>query len=275
MSRKRLRVIDHQAAAGRQIDLVCVRGFDLTLDLIAREQGHRILIELQFALRIRWHEALHVFLSLLEGLRIVDQAFADVVREVVAQTARDRIALLENQEWRGSPVIGRDDGVPGDFEIVQVPLQLLGAAADTRRTHDGPHAVGDDQPVHRVAHLFAVLALDAPRNATGARVVRHQDQEAAGETDERGERRALVAAFLFFHLDDQFLPLSQQVLDVHPALRWILRLEIVFRDFFQRQETVALRAVIDEGRFQAGLYAGYATLVDVGFLLFPGGNLNR
>ena len=39
---QRLGVIDHQTAAGGQSDLVRIRRFDLALDLIAREQRHRI-----------------------------------------------------------------------------------------------------------------------------------------------------------------------------------------------------------------------------------------
>jgi len=37
---------------------------------------------------------------------------------------------------------------------------------------------------------------------------------------------------------------------------------------------VTLRAVIDEGGFEAGFDAGDASFVDVGLLLFPGGNLD-
>ena len=52
------------------------------------------------------------------------------------------------------------------------------------------------------AQLVAVLALDAARDAAAARVVRHQHEVAAGERDERGQRRALVAALFLLDLDD-------------------------------------------------------------------------
>ncbi len=237
--------------------------------------GTGSVIELQLALRIRRHEALHVFLRLLEGLGLVDQAFADIIGEVVAQAARHRIAFLKNQERRGSAVIGRDDGVPRGFEIVQIPLQFFGGAADPGRAHDRAHAVGNDQAVHGVAHLLAILAFDAARHAAGARIVRHQHQEAAGETDEGRERGAFVAAFLFFDLHDQFLAFLQKVLDIEPAAVRGLRPEVFLGDLLQRQEAMALRAIFDERRFETRLYAGDSAFIDIGFFLFPRRDLNR
>ena len=64
-----------------------------------------------------------------------------------------------------------------------------------------------------VAQLVALLALDAARYAAAARVVRHQDQVAAGEADERGQRGALGAALVLVDLDDEFLAFAQRVLD--------------------------------------------------------------
>jgi hypothetical protein len=69
-------------------------------------------------------------------------------------------------------------------------------------------------------------------------------------------------------------PSLQQVADVHPAARRLL-LEVLLRDFLQRQEAVALAAVLDERRLEARLDARDASLVDVGLLLFLGRNLDR
>ena len=159
---QRLGMVDHQAAAGRQCDLVRIGRLDLALNLVAREQRHRILIELQFALGVRRHEALHVLLRLLEGFRLVDEAFADVIGKIIPQTAGDGIAFLKDQKRRRPTVVGRDDRIPRGLEVVQVPLQLLGRAADSRGAYDSAHAIGDLQAVHGLAHLVAVLALDAP-----------------------------------------------------------------------------------------------------------------
>src|SRR3546814_19422258 len=45
-------------------------------------------------------------------------------------------------------------------------------------------------------------------------------------------------------------------------------LEVVAGDFLQRQEAVAVCAVLDEGGFERGFEPGDAALVDVGLLLF-------
>jgi hypothetical protein len=58
--------------------------------------------------------------------------------------------------------------------------------------------------------VLAVLALDPARHAAGARIVRHQHQVAAGQADEGGERRALVAALFLLDLDDEFLAFAQE-----------------------------------------------------------------
>ena len=55
------------------------------------------------------------------------------------------------------------------------------------------------------------VAGNAARDAAGARVVRHQDDEASGQADERGQGRALGAAFLFLDLDDDVLAFLQDI----------------------------------------------------------------
>jgi hypothetical protein len=227
------------------------------------------LIQLELALRIRRHEALHVFLGLLKGLGLIDEALADIVGEVVAKSAGHRVAFLKNQERRRPAVIRGHNRVPRGLEIVQIPLQLFGASADAGRAHDGAHAVGDLQVVHGLAHLIAILAFDAARHAARTRVVRHQHQESSGQTDVGGERRAFVAALLLFNLNDQLLAFPEQILDVLLALGGCLGAEVLPRDLFQRQKAMALRAVFDECRFETGLYAGDPAFIDIGFFLFP------
>ena len=90
-----------------------------------------------------------------------------------------------------------------------------------------------------------------------------------GEADEGGERGALGAALLLLDLDDEFLAFGEQLADVHPAALRLLA-EVLLGDFLQRQEAVALRAVVDEAGFERGLDAGDPAFVDVGFFLFAG-----
>ena len=270
-----LGLVNDEAPAGGQRDLVRIRRFDLALDLVAREQRHRVLVELQLALRIRRHEALHVFHGLLERFWLVDQALAHIVREVVAQAACDRIAFLEYQERGGAAVIGDDDRIPGGLKVIEVPLQLLGRAADSGGAHDGAHAIRDLQPVHGLAHLVPVFALDAARDAAGARIVRHQDEKASGQADEGCQRRTLVAALLLLNLDDQFLAFLEQVLDAGAPLGAAILAEVLIGDFLQRQEPMARRAIFHERSLETRLDARDPAFIDIGFFLFPGRDLNR
>ena len=137
-----------------------------------------------------------------------------------------------------------------------------------------PMPSGICELVHDLAHLVAVFALDAARDAPGARVVRHQHQEAAGEADERGEGRALGAALFLFDLDDEFLAFGEQLADVHrgrpAAAGGSNSLEISFSG----RKPWRCGAVVDETGFERGLDAGDPAFVDVGFFLFAGGELD-
>src|SRR5690606_13736180 len=167
------------------------------------------------------------------------------------------------------------DRVPDLLEIVEVPLELFGGAADACGSDDRSHTVRNLDLIERFAKLFAVLAFDSARHAAGARVVRHQHEEAAGQTDEGRERSALVAAFLLLDLYDQLLTFFENVADVDPPVRRRgVGLEVLLGDFLQRQKAVPLSAVIDEAGFETGLDARDAAFVDVRFFLFAGGDFD-
>src|SRR6185437_16853552 len=108
---------------------------------------------------------------------------ANVIGEVVTQCPRHGVAFLVDQEGGGTALRRGSDGVPLGLQVVQVPLQLGGGTAHASRADDRAHAFGHVELPHDLAHLVAVFALDAPRHAAGTRVVRHEDQEAAGQAD--------------------------------------------------------------------------------------------
>jgi hypothetical protein len=87
--------------------------------------------------------------------------------------------------------------------------------------------------------------------------------------------RAAPLLLLLLDLDDQLLAFLEQILDVLPALGRYLRAEVLLRDLLQRQEAVALSAIFDERSLETRLYPGDAAFINVGFFLFPGGDLNR
>src|SRR5262249_44813452 len=98
-------------------------------------------------------------------------------------------------------------------------------------------------------------------------------QVAAGQADEGGEGRALVAALVLVHLDDQLLPLLEGLPD-RGAADVDAGLEVGAGDLLEGEEAVALGAVIHEGRLETGLDAGDDALVDVALALLLAGDFD-
>src|SRR6185369_10273100 len=119
---------------------------------------------------------------------------------------------------------------------------------------------------------------DSARHPAAARIVGHQHEITAGERNVRRERRPLVAALVLVDLDDQLHALPELILGAPAAAAVAFigvavgnaaaaALEELARDLLEGQEAVALGAVIDEARFEAGLDAGDHGLVDVALAL--------
>ena len=261
-------MVDDDRAARGQDDLARVGALDLVLDLKARKQRHIVAVELDLA-DVARHHRLHESPRLFVDLLGVDQDLADIGLEIVADRA-DHQARFEIDEKGLLRLVQRGafDRAPELHQVVQVPGELLRGASDRRGARDHAHAFGELQLVEGVAQFVAVLALDAARDPAAARVIGHQDQVAAGEADEGGERRALGTALILLDLDDQLLAFAQRVLDAG-APDVDIRLEVAARDFLEREEPVPLLAVIDESGFQAGLDAGDDAFVDVALALLP------
>ncbi len=189
---------------------------------------------------------------------------------MIAQCADHRIALLIDQERRRSLHRRGLYRLPYLQQIIEVPLQLFVAAADTRGAHDRAHALRDLDRLERVADLVPISTVDASGHAAGAGIVRHQHEETAGQTEEGGQRRAFVAALLLLDLDDDFLAFPEHVADVDPAAGVGTLDKVLAGDFLQRQETMTGGTVFDEGRFEAGFEPGDPALIDIGLFLFPG-----
>ena len=224
---------------------------------------------LELGQRLR-HDLLHELATGLVDLGLVDHDLADVVAQVVAQRADDDVRFLIDQERRLALGGRVGDRLPDMDQIVQVPLQLFGAAAYAGGAHDDTHALGHLHLVERLAQFVALLTLDAAGYAAGAGIVGHEHQIAPGQADEGGERGALVAALLLLDLDDDLLALGQGGLDAVLAVA----AEVVLGDLLEREEAVPIAAVVDEGGFQTRLDAGDAPLVDVGLALLAAADLD-
>jgi hypothetical protein len=213
---QRLGVVDHDRAARRQVHGARERGLDLVLDLEAAEQRRIVAVALDLVRRLGHHMG-HELLGLVEDVVGVDQDLADVGGEVVADRADHQRRLLVDQE-RALAGLGRAvDRGPELQHVVQVPLQLGRGAADAGGSRDQRHALRVLELVEVLLQLLAVLALDPARDAAAARVVRHQHEVAAGQRDERRQRRPLVAALFLLDLDQQRVAVADRVLDAGTA----------------------------------------------------------
>src|SRR5690606_13588975 len=147
-----------------------------------------------------------------------------------------RVAFLVDQERRGARDDDLENGFPDAQQVVEDPLELLDAAADARRAYDAAHAIARRELLERLAPDLPVSARHQTRSPPGARIVRHQHEETAGQAHIGRERRALRAALLLLDLDDDFLVLAQNVLDLDLLARLGLFDEILGRDLLQGQK---------------------------------------
>ena len=96
------------------------------------------------------------------------------------------------------------DLVPLFDEHGEVADEVAGAFSLTDGAHDDAHAFGDIEFAEDLAEPVAFLGVvDFPTDAEHV-VERHEDEEAAGETDVGGDARALVADGAFGDLDEEF-----------------------------------------------------------------------
>ncbi|MNK94212.1 hypothetical protein D3C87_1144050 [compost metagenome] len=256
--------IDNDGAAGRQFDNALESGFDLAFDLETVEQRNAVFVQLDLAGVLR-HYLADEGQGFVLGFNAVDQHFADVLAQVVADRADDHVAFLVDQERRGTIQRGFLDGGPELQQVVEVPLHFFAAAAQAGSAHDQTHVGRGNQTVQGFTQFVALFAFDATGDTAGTRVVRHQHQVTTGQADEGGQGGALVATFFFFDLNDDFLAFAQDVLDVDATFRGFL--EVFAGDFFEGQEAVALRAEIDKGSLEAWFDASNPAFIDVGLLL--------
>ena len=147
-----LGVVDNDRAPGRQPHLALEGRLDLALDLVTGEERHLVLVEPQLA-QVVGHDLADEGLGLLVHLAVVDHDLADVGAQVVADGADDDVAFLIDQVGRLTLGGGLLDGGPELGEVVEIPLQLLDALADTGGADDEPHVLRDLKLAHGVAQF--------------------------------------------------------------------------------------------------------------------------
>ncbi len=241
-------VINNDRAAGRKRDSTRIRGFNLVFNLETREQWNVITIALDPMHHVR-HYMAHELLGLFVNVVGIDQNFADVRLKIVANRADHKRRFLVNQERTRSRFACTFDRTPQLHQIIQVPLQFINVASNAGRACNYRHAGWQVQLVHCFAQFLTVLPFNAARYTAATGIVRHQNQIASGQRNERGQCGPFVAALFLLDLDHDFLAFAQRILDRRIADIDAF-LEVAARDFLEWQKAVALFAVIDEAGFE-------------------------
>ena len=189
-------------------------GLNLALDLKAGKQRYGFVIVVFELAEIVRHDPLDEFFRFGKSFFIVNEDLTNVVGQMIAQCADHRVAFLVDQERRGAFDRGPLDRLPDPHQVIEIPSQFLVAAADAGGADDNAHPRVDVQLAQGIADQVAVFAGDPAGHAAGARVIGHQDDEAASQADKGGQRRTLGAAFDFLDLDDDLLAFAEHILDV-------------------------------------------------------------
>ena len=214
---QRLGRVDHDVAAGLQLNRGAVDRVELRLNLITVHQRHDVAILLHL-LGVAGHQHLHEGLGDAVAFVALDQHFVDVAGVEVADRALDQVALGMDHRGRGRFQRQFADVVPESDQIFIVASDFGLAALHARSAHDDRHALGNPKLVeHSLQSLAIDDAADLAADAAAARGVGHQHAVAAGERYVGRERRAFVAALLLHHLHQHDLAACDHFLDLVAA----------------------------------------------------------
>ena len=125
------------------------------------------------------HHVGHELTCLLIDVVGVEQNIADVTVEIVANGANHEAGFLVNQESALAALASAFNGGPELDQVVQVPLQFRGAAANACSARNDAGASRVFQLIHSFFKLGAVFTLNASANTAAAWIVGHQDHVAA------------------------------------------------------------------------------------------------
>ncbi len=227
----------------------------------------------QFA-QIMRHHCLHEITRLFVDLFVINDDFTDIPTEIVTQSANNDIAFLIQQDGALVFGIGLLDSSPQGFQVIQVPAKFVGFTVNTRSPHDHTHIIGHIQLIEGLLNLLAIFTFNAPRNAPGFRIIRHQNQITPGQTQISCQGCAFITTFFFINLNEDFLAFTQHVFDIRAIGSLGIRVIILRCYFAKRQKAMTLRAIVDESGFKARFDTGNNALVDIGLFLCSQGMFN-
>ena len=212
---QRLGLVDHQIAAGAQLHRRLHHRVELRFHLETGEQRLPLIRPVDDLAGVRGHQHPHELMRRAPARLPVHGDVVDVARIDIADRAFDEAGFLVDH--RGGDGFQRviADVVPEAQQILAIALDLGLGALRPGGAHDQAHALWHVEFGHDLLQAAAVGGGgDFPGYPAPARRVRHQHGEPAGEREIRGQRRALGAAFLLHHLDQQDLAAVDDFLDL-------------------------------------------------------------
>jgi len=235
---ERLRVVEDQIAAGREIDPPAQRRLDLLVD--AERLHQRLLAVPDHALDHVRRRLLQVAGDALVRLVVVDVRLLEVAGEEVTRHTQRQLGLLVDQLRRLRRLRLRLDRLPEPLQEDEVALDvLLGRALG--RGADDDAALLHLELAEDLLQPRALLVVEAARDAEPL-ALRDEDDEAAGQRDLRRQTGALRLHRVLHRLDEDRLALVDQVLD----LAALAALQLGADDLVDVEEAVFLEADLDE-----------------------------
>ena len=214
---------------------------------------------------------------------VVADDLGDIGAVVVADGAQEDVVFAVDEDGSLLLFAGLGQGFPEFEQVVQVPAEFLGGAAEAGGAEDDGHSARGVEFAQALHHFVAGAAVALLGDLASAGLQGHQHEVASREGDVHGERGALFGDMVAADLHQHAVALFQRggrgggggvrVGGGGLAVfgRGVLNEDA--GDVLERKESVFFVAEVYKGGLQRGLYAGDDALVDVALAVFASGDL--
>src|SRR5690606_30548877 len=141
--------------------------------------------------------------------------------------------------------------------------------SDTGGGINTAHPGGDFNGAESVFEFSPILSLNTAGDATGPRVIRHQNKISTSQADKGSQCSPFVAALFFINLYDDLCAFFEHVLNFDAAVEVTGVFREVFAGyFFEGKEAMTLCAVVNKCCFSTRFNTCSAAFIEVRYLLF-------
>ena len=171
--------VDDNTSARRQFYRVLKCSLNLAFNLVSTEQGNGIAVRLELGGIVR-HDLSYKGGSFRVRCFALNQYLADISSEVIPDGSQYSAVFLVKQGRVRLFLFSGLNGLPNLQQVVQIPVQFLGTAANAGCSHDDAHTLRYFHLRHRCPQLISFFAFNASRDAPCTRVVRHENHVSTG-----------------------------------------------------------------------------------------------